>query len=405
MNEVSRCLEGVRVVDLSQFEAGPSCTEVLAWLGADVVKVETPRGGDPGRSTGAKPGQDGLWFALLNANKRSMTVNLKSEAGIDLIKRMISNANVFIENFAPGTIERLGLGYEVLRQINPKIIYAQIKGFGTGSPYESFLAFDSIGQATGGSMSITGERGAPPVRPGPTVADSGSGMLMAASIMGALYRQQATGVGARLELAMQDAVMQYLRTAFSEHGNTGRAAQRAGAKSPSVVNVPSNIYPCSPGGSSDYIYVYASRKAPDQWHRLLKAMGKADLIGDPLYETAQARVKNESLVDSLISDWTRQRDKYEAMRILGEAGVPVGALFDTMELENDESFQKRGIIQTIEHPTLGALKVLAWPVRFDGRPPAVQAAPTLGQHTEEVLRQWLNMSQSDIEKMKRDGVM
>jgi len=405
MTEAAQCLKGVRVVDLSQFEAGPSCTEVLAWLGADVVKVETPRGGDPGRSTGAKPGQDGLWFALLNANKRSITVNLKSEAGIDLVKRMVKNAHVFIENFAPGTIERLGLGYDVLQKINSKLIYAQIKGFGTGSPYESFLAFDSIGQATGGSMSITGERGAPPVRPGPTVADSGSGMLMASSIMGALYRQQATGVGARLELAMQDAVMQYLRTAFSEHGNTGRAAQRAGAKSPSVVNVPSNIYPCSPGGPSDYIYVYASRKASDQWHQLLNAMGRGDLIGDPLYETPQARVNNESLVDSLISEWTRKRNKYEAMRILGEAGVPVGALFDTMELENDKSFEQRGIFQKIHHPTLGALKILSWPVRIDGRPPTVEPAPTLGQHTAEVLEQWLDMSKPEIEKLKGDGIL
>ena len=405
MAESDRCLKGVRVVDLSQFEAGPSCTEVLAWLGADVVKVETPRGGDPGRSTGAKPGEDGLWFALLNANKRSVTVNLKSQAGINIVKNMVKNAHVFIENFAPGTIERLGLGYEVLQKINPKLIYAQIKGFGTGSPYESFLAFDSIGQATGGSMSITGERGAPPVRPGPTVADSGSGMLMASSILGALYRQQATGVGARLELAMQDAVMQYLRTAFSEHRNTGRAAQRAGAKSPSVVNVPSNIYPCIPGGPSDYVYVYASRKGPDQWHQLLKAMGRDELIGDPLYETPQARVKNESLVDSLISDWTRRRDKYEAMRILGEAGVPVGALFDTMELENDESFEKRGIIQKIVHPMLGELKILAWPVRIDGRPPIVEAAPTLGQHTGEVLKQWLGMDLAEIGKLKQDGII
>src|SRR5215475_4189484 len=202
------CLEGVRVLDLSQFEAGPSCTEALAWLGAEVVKVENPKGGEPGRilGTGPKPGTDAYYFMIYNANKKSVTVNLKSERGLALVKDMAKKADVFIENMAPGTIERLGLGYDAIRALNPGIIYAQVKGFGEGSPYEKNLAFDMIAQASGGTMSITGEPNGPPIRPGVSLGDTGTGMVMAISILGALYERRATGQGRRLQVAMQDAM-------------------------------------------------------------------------------------------------------------------------------------------------------------------------------------------------------
>ncbi|MGE0685007.1 MAG: CaiB/BaiF CoA transferase family protein, partial [Candidatus Binatia bacterium] len=207
-------LYGIRVLDLTQFEAGPACTEVLAWLGAEVVKVENPKGGDPGRTTGAKGGKDGRWFVLLNANKKSITIDLKTPEGVELLKEMVKKADIFVENFAPGTIERLGLGYEDLLKVNPRIVYAQIKGFGPGSPYERNLALDTIGQASGGSMSVTGERGGRPLRPGPSVADTGSGMLLTIGIVSALFRARNTGKGAHVEVAMQDAVMQFIRGAF-----------------------------------------------------------------------------------------------------------------------------------------------------------------------------------------------
>src|SRR5438874_5355033 len=207
------CLEGVRVVDFTQFEAGPSCTESLAWLGAEVVKIENPRTGDPGRRLQpGKPDKDPWYFHQFNANKKSLTLNLKSPRGLEIVKELLKKADVTVENMAPGTIERLGLGYDEVKEINPGIIYCQVKGFGTGSPYEKNLAFDMIAQASGGTMSVTGYPGEPPAKPGCTIGDTGTGMLMAISVLGALYEKKATGKGRRLQLAMQDSVMHYIRT-------------------------------------------------------------------------------------------------------------------------------------------------------------------------------------------------
>src|SRR5437764_2178893 len=358
------CLAGVRVLDLTQFEAGPSCTEALAFLGAEVVKVENPSAGEPGRTGFRGPKRDGdsWYFLLFNANKKSITVNLKSPQGLSLVKDMARRADVFVENFAPGAIERLGLGYDVLKGLNPGLIYAQVKGFGTGSPYEKNLAFDMIAQATGGIMSITGERGGPPAKPGPTLGDTGTGMLMAISILAALYRKKDTGEGERLELAMQDAMLQYIRVALATQAVFGKAVERNGAKVISGGTVPSGIYKCKPGGPNDYVYAYTSRANPAHWHNLLKVIGRADLIGNPEYDTPSARLKHEEEIDAMLGAWACQHTKHEAMRLLGSAGVPAGAVLDTMELQNDASLEARGIMQVIEHPVSGEFKMPTWPV-------------------------------------------
>src|SRR5439155_22296896 len=318
-------LAGNPVLDSAPFEAGPACTEALAWLGAEVVKVENPNLGDPGRkSFRGAPGQDSWYFLLFNANKKSVTANLKSERGLALVKDLLRQADVCVENFAPGAIERLGLSYEEVKKLNPGIIYAQVKGFGTGSPHERSLAFDMIAQASGGVMSITGERDGPPAKPGPTLGDTGTGMLLAVSILGALYRRKSTGEGERIEIAMQDAMLQYIRVALAAQATTGKPAERNGAKLLSGVNVPSGIYPCRPGGPNDYVYVYTSRANPAHWHALLRTIGRAELIGDPCFEVIEERSKHEPEVDEMIAAWSRQRDKHEAMRVLGAAGVPAG---------------------------------------------------------------------------------
>src|ERR1700719_4391103 len=244
------CLAGVRVLDLTQFEAGPTCTEVMAQLGAEVVKVETPRGGEPGRilGTGPNPGADAYYFMVYNANKKSATVNLKSPRGVALVKEMAAKADVFIENMAPGTIEKLGLGWDELHRLNPRLIYAQVKGFGEGSPYEHNLAFDMIAQAAGGNMAITGETGRGPIRPGPTLGDTGTGMLMTIAIVSALYQRHTTGQGRHLQVAMQDAQLNYTRGAFMMHARTGQTPQRNGAKSAFGGPPPADLYPCKPGG-------------------------------------------------------------------------------------------------------------------------------------------------------------
>ncbi|MDE2005186.1 MAG: CoA transferase [Rhodospirillales bacterium] len=399
------CLKGVRILDLTQFEAGPSCTEALAWLGAEVVKVENPKSGDPGRQINPPPGQDAHYFLQYNANKKSLTVNLKDPRGLALVKDLARKADVFIENFAPGAIERLGLGADVIRALNPGIIYAQVKGFGAGSPFENNLAFDMIAQACGGTMSVTGETDGPPLKPGTTIGDTGTGMLLAISILGALYRKQRTGQGEHLQVAMQDAMFQYIRGAFATQTRTGKAAKRAGSGSVLAKNPPMGIFPCKPGGPNDYVYVYTSRANPEHWRRLLGVIGREDLIGDPRYDTPEGRLAHETEVEEMVAVWTRKHDKQEAMRIIGAAGIPAGAVLDTAELIADPSFAERGIMQTVQHPVIGPYTMPAWPVRFAGRPLAVKPAPLLGQHSAEVLHDWLDLGADKVGGLKSDGII
>jgi formyl-CoA transferase len=401
------CLEGVRVVDFTQFEAGPSCTEALAWLGAEVVKIENPKTGDPGRRL--RPGQpddDPWYFHQFNANKKSVTLNLKAPRGLEIVKELLKEADVTIENMAPGTIERLGLGYDVVKELNPGIVYCQVKGFGAGSPYEKNLAFDMIAQAAGGPTSVTGYGDRPPVKPGPSFGDTGTGMLMAISILAALRKRDRTGKGQRLQVAMQDAMIHYMRVPFSRTQLSGQAQLRGGSdRSQPGGLVPSALYPCKPGGPNDYVYVFTSRANPEHWTRLLKVIGRDDLVGDPRYDTNQARSARAAEVDEIITQWTRQHGKEEAMKIIGEAGVPAGAVFDTLELMNDPSLAERGIMQTIEHPTTGAVKMPAWPVRFDGAPPRVRPSPMLGQHNAEVLGGWLGIGTAEVEALRAEGIV
>jgi formyl-CoA transferase len=364
-------------------------------MGAEVVKVEPP-GGEAGR----RGVRDPYYFMAYNANKKSITVNLKSERGLALVKDMAKQADVFAENFSPGAVERLGLGYDVVSALNPRIVYAQVKGFGTGSPYEKGLCFDPIAQACGGAMSITGERDGRPIKPGPTIGDTGTGMLLAFSIVSALYQRVQTGKGRRLQAAMQDSVMHYSRGMFIRQAQTGEAAQRQ----PAGGNAPHGIYPCKPGGPNDYVYLLTSRANPEHWPRLLKLIGREDLIGDPRYDTAAARVEHEAEVDELVATWTRERTKQEAMAAISGAGVPAGAVFDSMELTNEPSFGKRGILQTVRHGDW-EMTMPTWPVRFDGAPPPINPAPQLGEHTTDVFREWLGLNAAEVEILRQEGVV
>jgi crotonobetainyl-CoA:carnitine CoA-transferase CaiB-like acyl-CoA transferase len=399
-------LSGIRIVDFTQFEAGPSCTEALGWLGAEVVKIENPKLGDPGRRRRPNALDEDPWyFYIFNAGKKSLTVNLKSPRGLELVKDLLRKADVCVENFAPGTIERLGLSYEDVKAINPKIIYCQVKGFGEGSPYESNLAFDMIAQAVGGTISVTGEKGRQPVKPGISLVDTGTGMLMAVTILGALYKRRETGEGHRLQVAMQDAMLHYMRTNLSSQRRTGKVVERAGGKVSGITNAPSGLYPCKGGGPNDWVYIMTSRANPEHWSRLMTLMGHEELINDPRYATPADRVKHEADVDAIITYWTLRLSKHEAMTKVGGVGVPAGAVLDTMELQNDESFVKRGIMQTVEHPKMGSYKMPTWPVRVDGKPPTLVRAPELGEHTEAVLVGWLGMAQGDVEKLRAEGAL
>ena len=398
-------LQGVKVVDFTQFEAGPSCTETLAWLGADVVKIENPKMGDPGRRL--RPGQpddDPYYFHQFNANKKSVTLNLKSPQGLATVKDMIRAADVVVENFAPGVIERLGLGYEDVKDVNPGIIYAQVKGFGEGSPFEKNLAFDMIAQACGGSFSVTGDKDGPPMRPGMSIGDTGTGMLMAITILGALYKRRETGEGHQLQVAMQDAVLHYMRVSLATTGRTGKAAERGGSKVPGISNAPMGLYPCAPGGPNDYVYIMTSRANPEHWDRLLKLIGREDLVGDKRYATPADRQECEDEVDELISVWTRTQTKMEAMRMIGEAGIPAGAVLDTVELnDSDPSFEERGVMQTMSHPIHRPFKMPAWPVRVDGKASRLKSSPVLGEHTGKIMSDWLDLNEAAVAALKEEG--
>ncbi|MCB1744116.1 MAG: CoA transferase [Gammaproteobacteria bacterium] len=401
------CLEGLKILDLTQFEAGPSCTEALAWLGADVVKVENPKVGDPGRYTGrTEDGVDALYFLQYNSNKRSLAIDLKDPRGLEVVKGLAAKADVMIENFAPGAIERLGLGYDVIKDLNPSIIYCQVKGFGKGSPYERNLAFDMIAQACGGLMSITGEEGGPPCKPGATIGDTGTGMLMAISILGAYIRRQRTGQGEHLQVAMQDSILHYIRNAFTYMERTdGKAAPRAGSKTVGGGHPPIGVYPCKGGGPNDYVYIYTSAANPEHWNRLLKVMGREDLIGDERFSTPAARSAHRAEVDELVSNWSRQHDKHTAMQLVGEATIPTGAVLDTRELADDKNFEERKIRQTMQHSKVGDYVMSGWPVRFGAEPPPIKPAPLLGEHSGEVLGDWLRMDPDAIAALKSDKII
>jgi formyl-CoA transferase len=399
------CLAGYRVVDFTQFEAGTSCTEALAWLGAEVVKVENPTTGDPGRRLRpGKPDDDPWYFHMFNANKKSLAIDLKSPRGLELVKEMLKKADITVENMAPGTMERLGLGYDAVKQLNPRIIYCSIQGFGTGSKYEKGLAFDMIAQAAGGTISVTGEPDRPPVKPGPSFGDTGTGMLMAVTILGAIVERQRTGKGRRLQVAMQDAMIHYMRTCFANQARTGKAAPRRGGKTPGGNNAPSGLYQCRPYGSNDWVYITTSRGNPEHWVRLMKLIGREELIDDPRYATGAERFKREAEVDAIVTEWTRKHTKEEVMEMVSGVGVPAGAVFDTMELQNDPSFEARGIMQVMEHAN-GPFKMPTWPVRVDGRPPRIKPSPRLGEHNADVLKDWLGLGASDVAALKSEGVL
>ena len=385
------CLEGLKILDLTQFEAGPSCTEALAWMGADVVKVENPKVGDPGRGIGRTgTNVDAQYFLQYNSSKRSIALNLKDPEGLATVKRLAAQADVMIENFAPGAIERLGLGYDVIKAINPAIIYCQVKGFGEGTAYENNLAFDMIAQAVGGLMSITGEEDGPPCKPGATIGDTGTGMLMAVSILGAYVRRLRTGQGEHLQVAMQDAILHYIRNAFAYMERSGGgAAPRAGSKTGGGGWPPIGVFPCKGGGPNDYVYIFASPANPEHWNRLLKVIGREDLLDDERYNTAAARVEHADEVNALVAEWTKQHDKRTAMKLVGEATVPSGAVLDTRELADDKTFEDRKIRQTMHHPKVGDYVMSGWPVRFGGEPPAIGPAPLLDEHHGSVLKDWL----------------
>lgn len=401
MPTIAPALAGLKVLDLSQFESGTSCTQALAWLGADVIKVEEPLRGEQGRrASGGAAGEDSYYFMVLNANKRSVTVNLKSDEGRALLRRMIERADIFVENFAPGAIDRLGFGYDEVARINPRMIYASIKGFGKGSPYSEYPAFDMIAQATGAVVSITGEKDGRPLKPGITLGDTGAGLHCTIGILAAILQRNATGRGQKVEVAMQEAALNFSRIAFAAQADTGRAAPRNGNQSLLGATSPSELYRCKGEGANDYCFVYASRAGNHQWLRLLEVIGRTELKDDPRFATPASRYAHHEEVDAIVGAWTAERDKMTVMRTLGAAGVPAGAVLDTMELTQDAHLRESGAIVELQHPVRGAYRMPGWPVRMSDTQVAVVPSPLLGADNADVLRELLGYGDEELAQLR-----
>jgi len=397
-------LKGIKVLDLTQFEAGPSCTEVLAWLGADVVKVEEPNKGEPGRwGMTDRADADSHYFIYYNLNKRSVTCNLKSEEGKELLRRMIAKADVLIENMAPGTFARLGFDYPKLSALNPRLIFAQVKGFAPESPHANYLSFDMIAQAMGGTMGVNGHPDQPPTRPGPTIGDTGTGMLAAIGIITALYQRMATGRGQHIQIAMRDAMLNYCRTPMSRQAAREDQLPRGG--NGVIGTAPGGLYKCSPGGLDDWCYIFASRGNGEHWRRLVKAIGREDLLDDPRMADGTTRFQHKEEVDAAITEWTSKRTKDEVMRVIAGAGVPCGAVKTTLELLNDPDLHARGMMQTIEHPIRGPVTVPGWPLRMSDTKVALKSAPVLGGDCEAIYGEWLGCSPDEVKDMRQAKVI
>lgn len=397
-----KALDHIRILDLTQFEAGPSCTEILAFLGAEVIKVEPPQGGDQGRYLiTEKPGLDSPYFLLLNANKKSITLNLKSDKGKALFTQLVPHFDVMVENYSPGAVEELGLGYDTIARINPRIIYAQVKGFGTYGPYARYKSFDMIAQATGGAMSVTGTPETPPLKPGPTIGDTGTGIHCAVGILAALLQREKTGKGQRLEVSMQDAVVNLNRVAMLSHYLGSVPAPRVGNRV--AVLAPTDLYPCAPGGPNDYAYVITTTQ--EMWESLLRTIGRSDLLTDSRFADQRSRNAHFDELFEIIARWTRQRSKFEVMRALGEAGVPCGAVLDSGDILANEHLRARGMVTTIEHPTRGTFTMLGCAVHLSDSPVDIQPAPLLGQHTVEVLGSLLGLTTADLAGLRAEGVV
>src|SRR5574342_187577 len=370
-------LADIRILDLTQFEAGTSCTQLLGWLGADVIKIE-PRGGEQSRRNRPEvPGLDATFFLLFNANKRSVTLDLKHPDGRGLFLTMAERADVVVENFAPGLMERLGLGWDALRAVNPRIIFARLKGFGLSGPYHEYKSFDMIAQATGGVMSVTGFPDREPVLCGANIGDSGAGVHMAAGIMAAVIERQRPGRGQVVEVSMPEAVANLIRQRYVVHYRDGKPTPRRGNGAPPGA-VPDGLYACAPGGPNDYVYIYVQPMNQAMWEDFARAIGREDLLTDPRCVDAPTRWTHREHLNGIARAWTGARPKAEVLSVRGKAGVPCGAILDTQEVLDDPHLNARGAIETIDHPTRGRFRDPGCPIRRSGSKAVTTPPPLAG---------------------------
>lgn len=390
-------LTGLRVLDLTQWEAGTSCTQALAWMGADVVKIEPFTTGDPGRGVG----DSSDYFLNWNANKRSVELNLRDPRGHQLLLDLAPRFDVFIENFGPGVVEKLNIGYDVVKALHPQIIYAQLKGFGLTGPYAHYKCFDMVAQSAAGALSVTGAPDGPPQRPGPTLGDSGTGVQMALAVTAAYAQKLRDGTGQHIELSMQEAVTYYMRSMVALGADGGKAvAPRLGNDLGPTIS----LHACKPFGANDYVYVMTATEP--QWVTLCKAIGRPELADDPRFADVDSRTVHEAEIKAVLAAWMAEHTKHESMKILCDAGVPASAVLDTVDLFADPHLNERDFVKRLPADQGDKeIALLGWPIRSSSGQVPISRAPGLGAHSAEIMRTELGLSEDEIANLLNDGVI
>jgi crotonobetainyl-CoA:carnitine CoA-transferase CaiB-like acyl-CoA transferase len=393
-------LAGITVLDFGQIFQGPYATMLMAKAGADVIKIEPPGGEPLRRRVIATGGDTTLPIAMLNANKRAVTLNLKSPAGKDLLMQMVARADVLLENFSPGTLDGLGVGYDVLKAINPRLVYATGTGFGITGPDRDNLAMDFTIQAASGIMSVTGDPDGPPMKAGPTLVDFMGGIHLYAAVMTALFQRTMTGQGQLVEVAMQEAVYPSLASSYDYHLRTGKVPPRAGNRQAGLASAPYNAFQTKDGWVAIHVVT------EDHWRNLLRAMGREDLLDDPRFTTNPARTENMAATEALVTAWTIGLDKATVAATAKRFKIPAAPVRNAIEVMNDPHMHERGMLQRIDHPSLGPIVVPNSPLRLHGADPVAPIpSPSLGQHNDQVYGEWLGLGAACVAALRQQGAI
>ena len=414
-----KALDGVKILDMTHVQSGPTCTQLLAWFGADVIKVERPGVGDATRGQLRDiPDVDSLYFTMLNHNKRSVTLNTKDEKGKEIFTRFIKECDVMVENFAPGALDRMGFGWDKIQELNPRMVYASVKGFGPG-PFADCKVYENVAQCAGGSASTTGNLDGTPMVTGAQIGDSGTGLHLALGIVTALFQRETSGKGQRVECAMQDSVLNLCRvklrdqqrlqhgplneySQFGEGIPFGDATPRAGNDSGG--GQPGRILKCRGWETDPDAYTYFITQAA-VWKNICDVIGKPDWKENPDYAKPINRLPKLNEIFGAIEDWTMTKTKFEVMDICNALNIPVGPILSMKEISEDESLRQTGTIVDVEHPERGNYLTVGNPIKLSDSPSDVLRSPLLGEHTDEILKDVLGMSDADIAEAKKMGAV
>ena len=412
-------LKGVKILDMTHVQSGPTCTQLLAWFGADVVKVERPGVGDATRGQLRDvPEADSLYFTMLNSNKRSITLNPKKPEGAKIFTQLIQECDVMVENFAPGALDRMGFSWEKIQEINPRMIYASVKGFGPGK-YEECKVYENVAQCAGGSASTTGALGDVPMVTGAQIGDSGTGLHLALGIVTALFHREKSGKGQRVSAAMQDGVLNLCRvklrdqqrlekgplkeySQFGENIPFGDATPRAGNDSGG--GQPGRILKCKGWEEDPNAYTYFITQAA-VWEKVCDVIGKPEWKDDENYSTPAARLPKLNDIFDTIEAWTKTKTKFEVMDICNPLDIPVGPILSLKEIAEDQGLRDTGTVVEVDHPVRGKYLTVGNPVKLSDSPAVVKRSPLLGEHTEEILKEFCNMTDEEISAVKEAGAV